>query len=76
MVSNVPSVPVPLSNNPFAVNLPKSGNTFNILTSVPSVPAAPNLPVSVDPVDCVIPGCGQPVHVDGADSKISKYCLM
>ncbi|KAJ7580320.1 hypothetical protein C8J56DRAFT_896331 [Mycena floridula] len=27
MVSNVPSVPVPLSNNPFAVYLPKSGNT-------------------------------------------------
>ncbi|KAJ7587746.1 hypothetical protein C8J56DRAFT_942486 [Mycena floridula] len=76
MVSNVPSVPGPPSNNPFAVNLPKSGNTFNISTSVSSVPAAPNLPVSVDPVNCAIPGCGQPVHVDGAGLKISKYCLM
>ncbi|KAJ7571811.1 hypothetical protein C8J56DRAFT_1088211 [Mycena floridula] len=65
-VSNVPSVPAPPSNNPFAVNLPKSGNTFNISTSVSSVPAAPNLPVSVDPVDCAIPGCGKPIHVNGA----------
>ncbi|KAJ7592474.1 hypothetical protein C8J56DRAFT_1161648 [Mycena floridula] len=47
MAPNVPSVPAPPSNNPFAVNLPKSGNTFNISTSVSSVPAAPNLPVSV-----------------------------
>ncbi|KAJ7580462.1 hypothetical protein C8J56DRAFT_961592 [Mycena floridula] len=76
MVSKVLSVPAPPSNNPFAVNLPKSGNTFNISTSVSSVPAAPNLPVSVDPVNCAIPGCGQPVHVDGAGLKISKYCLM
>ncbi|KAJ7576589.1 hypothetical protein C8J56DRAFT_972445 [Mycena floridula] len=76
MVSNVPSVPALPSNNPFAVNLPQSGNTFNISTSVSSVPAAPNLPVSVDPVDCAIPDCGQPVHVDGAGLKISKYCLM
>ncbi|KAJ7574683.1 hypothetical protein C8J56DRAFT_802510, partial [Mycena floridula] len=29
-----------------------------------------------DPVNCAIPGCGQPVHVDGAGLKISKYCLM
>ncbi|KAJ7580336.1 hypothetical protein C8J56DRAFT_961289 [Mycena floridula] len=59
-----------------SVYLPKFGNTFNISTSVSSVSAAPNLLVSVDHVDCVIPGCGQPVYVNGAGLKISKYCLM
>ncbi|KAF7312707.1 hypothetical protein MIND_00285400 [Mycena indigotica] len=72
------AAPAP-KNNPFVNNgaslAPKPAAAPVILPAASSLstPSAPNgAPLAVP--DCLIPGCGQPVHVDVASGSISAYC--
>ncbi|KAJ7472734.1 hypothetical protein FB451DRAFT_1469686 [Mycena latifolia] len=60
-------------NNPF-LNQPPASNAPATAASGTAAPsAAPQAPPPVQPLDCLIPGCGKPVHVDGT-GVMSDYC--
>ncbi|KAF8335148.1 hypothetical protein F5887DRAFT_620500 [Amanita rubescens] len=59
----------------------QNNNPFMNLTNQqqPSQPIAPNgtsaqAPVGTPPLQCLIPGCGKPVHVDTQGNTTSDYC--
>ncbi|KAF7321663.1 hypothetical protein MKEN_00687500 [Mycena kentingensis (nom. inval.)] len=65
-------------NNPFV----NAGGSVPVKVNAPVVipqaaamttPAAPN-GASMPVPDCLIPGCGQPVHVDASTGTMSEYC--
>ncbi|KAJ7111955.1 hypothetical protein C8R44DRAFT_882985 [Mycena epipterygia] len=61
-------------NNPFlnVTNQPPQSNTPAAASSDTAAPnAVPQAPLQ--PLDCLIPGCGQPVHVDSS-GVMSDYC--
>ncbi|KAJ7757693.1 hypothetical protein DFH07DRAFT_457522 [Mycena maculata] len=73
------SMPVPVAapanppkprNNPF-LNLSTPGPSNTAAAS--SGTAAPNSNAIQQPLNCLIPGCGQPVHVDSS-GVMSDYC--
>ncbi|KAJ7222933.1 hypothetical protein C8J57DRAFT_1094316, partial [Mycena rebaudengoi] len=64
--------PKPRLNNPF-LNLSKKAPLPNGIPAVPSSAAPPNATQPSEPLDCLIPGCGQPVHVDSSGFS-SDYC--
>ncbi|KAJ7471406.1 hypothetical protein B0H11DRAFT_2237315 [Mycena galericulata] len=71
-VSAPPPPPVPANPQP----KPRLNNPFLNISTQPvpasTAAAAPNA-APQEPLDCLIPGCGQPVHVD-ASGVMSDYC--
>ncbi|KDR68588.1 hypothetical protein GALMADRAFT_231236 [Galerina marginata CBS 339.88] len=59
---------------------PVSNGAVNLVTPSNPLPAAQPLHISTqqaaDDFECLIPGCGQPVHVDAKGVKVSEYCSM
>ncbi|KAF7289621.1 hypothetical protein HMN09_01324300 [Mycena chlorophos] len=60
----------------FGAKASSSGAPVILPAAAPNTtPAAPNGAPLVGPVpDCLIPGCGQPVHVDATTGNVSEYC--
>jgi hypothetical protein len=88
LVAAVQPVPNPHSNNPFlnvtnqsTTQAPPQGvaNGVTLAASSNALPTA-QLHISTQPVaddiECLIPGCGKPVHVDAKGVKTSEYCSM
>ncbi|KAJ7249180.1 hypothetical protein B0H12DRAFT_1202997 [Mycena haematopus] len=75
VLAPVPANPPPKQprNNPFlnTKQPPASGTPAAPVSSGASAPNASAAPQ--EPLDCLIPGCGQPVHVD-ASGVMSDYC--
>ncbi|TFK36681.1 hypothetical protein BDQ12DRAFT_686325, partial [Crucibulum laeve] len=81
------TVPNAHSNNPF-LNL-TNAQSAAALTATPNgtlAPSSQSMPIaqplnistqpSADDLECLIPGCGKPVHVDSRGMKTSDYCSM
>lgn len=88
VVAAVQPAPHPHSNNPFlnVTNQPTTQaapqgatNGVTLAASSNTLPTA-QLHISTQPVaddiECLIPGCGKPVHVDEKGVKASEYCSM
>ncbi|PPQ92583.1 hypothetical protein CVT25_007275 [Psilocybe cyanescens] len=57
-----------------------TNGAVNLAASSNPLPAAQQLHISTqqsaDDTECLIPGCGQPVHIDAKGVKASDYCSM
>jgi len=63
LVVNIPSIPIDIVGASGEVSLQSQ-----LLHNSMQKPA--------DNLECLIPGCGQPVHVDAKGVKVSEYCSM
>ena len=71
----VPTVPAPQAAQSAMTN----GAVYSVASSNPAN-VAQQLHISTQPsaddLECFIPGCGKPVHVDAKGMKTSDYCSM
>ncbi|KAG5642904.1 hypothetical protein DXG03_001911 [Asterophora parasitica] len=77
---------VPQSNNPFlqaqaqaaaaapVVHGTPDFNSSSVLFGTQLPPASAYIQPAADDADCLIPGCGKPVHVDANGVKTSDFC--
>ncbi|KAH6913470.1 hypothetical protein BKA70DRAFT_1525790 [Coprinopsis sp. MPI-PUGE-AT-0042] len=73
-----PSNPVnnPFMNtmNPAMASMPQPGHSNTGLAQNSFQQPQFQQPVNTDDLDCLIPGCGKPVHIDAKGLKTSDYC--